>query len=149
MNEKVFNAYKALRGVIKRNNWVFSVHRHLTDKDYQREKNRMATCTIKSKKQIEREMAEYAQYWGCPADDYVRYGLFDKKLTMDEILDYVPMHYYYCDYIPGVYKGYAEGEKDDKLSEYCKFISKGIPTPEVIASIRNGQISAIGGELKF
>lgn len=33
-----------------------------------------------------------------PVVGNVRYGLFDKKLPMEEILGYVPMHYFYCDY---------------------------------------------------
>lgn len=78
------NRYKTIRRIVKRNKFIFSLHRRLTDKEYQREKCKMSTCTTKTQKQIHEEMKKYACYWQCPADDYVRYGLFDKQLSMEK-----------------------------------------------------------------
>lgn len=143
MNKNFQHAYKTFRGIVKRNKWIFSLHRHLTDKDYQREKERMATCTAKSKEQIKKEMEDYSRYWGCQADDYIRYGLFDKDLSMDEILDYVPMQYYYCQYQDKMFKGVDLYQVDDKIYEYQLFAQKGIPQPEIIAVIRNNRLMTL------
>lgn len=139
--------YKAVRGFIKKNKFIFSLHRHLTDKDYQREKIRMKACSTKSTQQVKAEMNEYSRYWGCPADDYVRYGLFDKKISMEEILDYVPMQFYYCDFFDEMFSGIDTSEADDKLYEYKLFESKEIPQPEVIGIVKSRNLFTIGKEV--
>ena len=124
------NRYKTIRRIVKRNKFIFSLHRRLTDKEYQREKCKMSTCTTKTQKQIHEEMKKYACYWQCPADDYVRYGLFDKQLSMEKILDYVPMHYFYCDYYDQQFGDVTDmNGGDDKWEQYQLFQERGIKTP--------------------
>lgn len=36
------NRYKTIRRIVKRNKFIFSLHRRLTDKEYQREKCKMS-----------------------------------------------------------------------------------------------------------
>lgn len=141
--KKIKLLYKKIRGILKRNNLIFSFHRHLTDKDYQRERKRMLSCATKSQEQIKKEMTEYARYWGCPADDYVRYGLFDKNISMEEILDYVPMQFYYCQFHDEMFSGVDAKKADDKLVEYFMFKEKGIPQPDVIGVIRNRKLFSV------
>lgn len=140
MRKHIKYAIKFIRGIIKRNKTIFSIHRHLTDKDYQREKARMATCTIKSKDQIKREMREYSHYWGCPADDYVRYGLFDKNLSIEEILDYIPMQHFYTSFNDEMFKGINFRKDGDKLVQYKLLAERGIPQPEVIGIVRKRKL---------
>lgn len=130
--------YKRIRGIVKRNKFIFSLHRHITDKDYKRQKKLMKTCTLKTREQIKKEMNIYSKYWQCPPDDYIRYGLFNKSLSIDEILDYVPMQYYYCDYQDKMVGDIIK--LSDKWEEYKLFKEKGIPQPEVIALVEDGQL---------
>lgn len=140
------NRYKTIRRIVKRNKFIFSLHRRLTDKEYQREKCKMSTCTTKTQKQIHEEMKKYACYWQCPADDYVRYGLFDKQLSMEKILDYVPMHYFYCDYYDQQFGDVTDmNGGDDKWEQYQLFQERGIKTPEVIALIKRNVLQRTNG----
>lgn len=140
VKQDLYVFYKAIRRFVKHNKTIFSIYRHLTDKDYQREKRKMTFCTVKSKEQICAEMKAYSKYWGCNADDYVRYGLFEKDLPMEEILDYVPMQYYYCNYADETTKGINIWKADDKWLEYLMFKERNIPTPEVIALVKNNSL---------
>lgn len=146
IQKKFFTAYKQMRGLIKRNKTIFSIHRHLTDSDYKLQLHRMGECRVKSRRQIENEMKLYKEYWKCPADDYIRYGLFDKNLSIEEILDYVPMQYYYCNYYDEQYSDIDSTYWDDKWNEYELLKEKGINTPEVIAIISNGGLYSIDRE---
>lgn len=132
--------YKIIRRLLKHNKIIFSIHRHLVDKDYQREKQRMYSCAIKSKEIIDYEMNAYQKYWGCPPDDYVRYGLFEKNIDIEEILDYVPMWHYYCVYCSSIFKGINTNEMDDKWYQYQLLKNRGILTPEVIALVIGGKL---------
>ena len=135
-----YKKYKKIRLLLKHNKTLFTWYRHLTDRDYQREKKRMMECKVKSANKIAQEMETYQKYWGCPPDDYIRYGLFEKNLSIDEILDYVPMQYYYCDFMDDVTKGLDTWKVDDKWNEYKLFQEKGIPQPEVFALIKHGSL---------
>lgn len=136
--QSLYRRYKKIRLYLKHNKLLFTWHRHLTDKDYLREKKRMKICHVKTKETIAQEMREYQNYWGCPPDDYIRYGLFEKNLSIEEILDYIPMQYYYCDFMDYVTNGIDTWTVDDKWNEYLLFKERNIPQPEVIALIKNG-----------
>lgn len=132
--------YKNIRRILKHNKIIFSIHRHLVDKDYQRERKRMYACAIKSKEIIDYEMNLYQKYWECPPDDYIRYGLFDKQLDIEEILDYIPMQYYYCNYNEDVLANTDLEIIDNKWNEYQLFKKLDIPQPEVFGIIKNKKI---------
>lgn len=141
----VYRKYKELRRILKHNKMLFTSHRHLTDKDYQREKKRMMECTVKSNDKIAQEIKAYQDYWGCPSDDYIRYGLFEKDLSIDEILDYIPMQYYYCDFMDEMTKGVDTWKADDKWYEYQLFKERSIPQPEVLALVKVGHFYSLEG----
>lgn len=140
IQKKCLTAYKQMRGFVKRNKVIFSIHRHLIDSDYKLQRQRMKHCNAKSKSQIGDEMECYKRYWKCPADDYIRYGLFEKNIPIEEILDYIPMQYYYCNYYDEQYTGIDSAYWDDKWNEYTLLKEKGINTPEVIAIVQDGDL---------
>lgn len=124
----------------------------MTDKDYKEQKKVMASSSFKSKEQIEREMKLYQNYWHCDPAYYVRYGLFDKKLSDEEILDYIPRYYHYNFYMPSIYKDADFIYYNNKLTLYHLFTSKGIPTPQVIALVSYGVLRDLESnpiDLKF
>ncbi|MGYP001175290359 len=144
IQKKLFTGYKQIRGLVKRNKTIFSLHRHLTDEDYKRQLCCMKQCRSKPKSQIENEMKRYAEYWKCPADDYVRYGLFEKSLPIEDILDYVPMQYYYCNYYDEQFSGIDIAHWEDKWNEHILLKEKGINTPKVVALVQNGRLCSVG-----
>ena len=137
-----------LRARLKENRVIYSLRTKLLNKDYRAQKKRMMVSTLKSKAQIKREMKMYEDYWGVPADEYVRYGLFEKQLSDDEILDYIPTQFFYCKYLKESYRDLKEDISvyDDKLNQYHIMCRKGIPTPQVHFVIRGGKLTTLEGE---
>lgn len=130
-----------LRGAIKRSDFLFSLRRRFVDHDLQREKRLMKKSTEKDFEEVKTEMQAYKNYWKCRPDDYIRYGLFRKQLTMEQILDYVPMHYYYCDFYSRVYDDLLKAEDlENKLTQYLKFRQRGVKVPEVVAVIKGDKL---------
>ncbi|MDE7427224.1 MAG: hypothetical protein K2M79_05440 [Muribaculaceae bacterium] len=131
-----------LRGKIKRSDFLFSLRRRFIDRDLQREKKLMKQSVEKSPETVKAEIDAYKKYWKCRPDDYIRYGLFRKNLTPEEILDYIPMHYYYCDFYEKIFPNLLKKEDlENKLAQYQKFRSRGVKVPEVVAVIKGNSLS--------
>lgn len=94
---------KRLRGQIKQSDTLFALRRNFIDKDLRRERKRLKACTVKTPLKIKEEINIYKKFWGCIPHDYIRYALFDKDLPIDQIIDYIPMHYYYCNYYNDIF----------------------------------------------
>jgi len=102
----------------------------------------MRTETVKLPAQVKAEMNAYRKYWRSRPDDYVRYGLFRENLSMDQILDYVPMRYYYTEFYKSIFGTVNNLDLDasDKLVQYRKFHERGIAVPEVIMTVKSGRL---------
>ncbi|MCD8091655.1 MAG: hypothetical protein LUF01_01950 [Bacteroides sp.] len=98
----------------------------------------MSSSATKSKKQIRHEMELCHNYWHCNPAHYIRYGLFDKNLSTEELLDYIPPYYHYNFYMADKYEGVDTAYYSNKLNLYHLFTDKGIPTPQVIALVDHG-----------
>lgn len=126
-----------LRKLLKRNNFLYSTYIKLNDNSYFL--NLMDFITrkdVKPGRTVLKEIALMRQYWKCDPLVYFKYRLFEKNLTREEILDYIPPYFFYNVYIPYVYKDpriVDIGTSKIKQSDY--FISKGINTPDKIAAI--------------
>lgn len=134
MEIKKTKLYKRL----KRNPIIYFLRYKLIDREYLKQKKVMANPATKSKEQIKHEMELCRNYWHCNPAHYVRYGLFDKKLSAEELLDYIPPYYHYNFYMADKYEGADTVYYSDKLNLYHLFTEKGIPTPQVIALVDHG-----------
>ncbi len=139
---------KKLRLAIKENTLMYSLHTRLLSKDYKAQRKRMKLSTAKPKEQIKREMKMYADYWGVPANEYVRYGLFEKCLTDEEILDYIPSQFFYCKYLKDAYSDLTEDDSvyDDKFNQFGILRSHDIATPDVHYIIKGGKLLNLNGK---
>lgn len=81
-----------------------------------------------------------ADYWKCDPAHYVRYGLFNKLLSQEELLDYIPAYYYYNFYLSPQLKEVNRKIYDDKLQLYYLFQRHHIATPEVLAVVHHGRL---------
>ena len=79
--------------LLKKSKWVYFSRYKWVDTDYKVNLKRMKVSTLKSKQQIKLEMKMVADYWKCDPAHYVRYGLFNKLLSQEELLDYLPAYY--------------------------------------------------------
>ena len=95
---------------------------------------------------MKQELRTIKKYWGCIPFHYFRYKLYDKDLSKDQLLDYIPPFYFYRYHIPEVFKNVNTSIIEDKILTHNYFIKKGIPTPAEIAYIRKGKIFNHNGE---
>lgn len=129
---------KKLRGQLKHSDTLFALRRFFVDKDLRRERKLMRLTTVKNKSQIKSEIKAYKKYWGCRPDDYIRYGLHSRKLDMQAMLDYVPMHYYYCDFYDMVF------EPSNTLMSDDNFIRQNYPaTAKSLATMSQPVLKSI------
>lgn len=131
---------------IKHDKLLYFLWYRKMDKDYLENKKMMAISTLKSMEQIKAEMKLCRDYWHCPASHYVRYGLYGKQLGKEEILNYIPAYYFYNNYMETKLKGVNENFYSNKLYLYHLFKKFNIPTPEVIAIVKNGILQKVTGE---
>lgn len=124
---------------IKKNQFFYFLKQRICDNELKANLKKMQTCS-KPKEQIRREMNLVRNYWHCKPYHYIRYGLFDKNLTDDKLLDYIPSYYHYNYYTRPLYKGIDINLYNSKLSLYKIFKGRNIPTPEVIAIVKENEL---------
>lgn len=130
---------KQLRRCMKHNRMIYFSYYKLLNRDYRKQKSAMAS-SLKSIEQIRMEMNKCKNYWHCPPVQYIRYGLFGKQLSIDEILDYIPAFRFYNGYMEKQLKGVNESLYGNKLNLYYLFRKYNIPTPRVIALVKRGML---------
>lgn len=130
---------------LKRNQTFYFFKYKLMDRDYKKQKKVMCSSSVKSKEQIKYEMQLCRNFWRCNPAHYVRYGLFDKNLSDEELLDYIPPYYHYNFYMADKYVGVDTAYYNNKLNLYHLFSAKGIPTPQVMAIVSRGVVKDLEG----
>jgi hypothetical protein len=128
-----------VRSSLKRNSLVFTTYKKLTDSEYRSNFiDYLVNRKVKVRSRIRKEMNLIRQYWRCSPMFYYNYRLFEKELTEDELLDYVPPYYFYNFYMPSIYKGQDKEVADSKIKMHYYFLSHGIDTAKKIATAENG-----------
>ena len=125
--------FTRLKQILKRNNFLYSVKYCHESKEYIENKKLMEKSTIKSKDQIKEEISDLYSYWKCRPEHYIRYGLFMKNLSKEQLRDYIPPYVFYVQYLSEQYQNFPINEMDDKLNLYNLFTARGISTPKVLA----------------
>jgi hypothetical protein len=136
-----------LRKSLKKSRVLFFIYRKITDKDYKTNYKdyRIQKANIPAEK-IRNELAIIKEYWKCDPMHYFRYRLFEKNLTSDELLDYIPPYYFYNYHLPSIYRNSDISFIRSKLKLFEFFNAKGILTPPVLAVIKRGKIFSLSGE---
>jgi hypothetical protein len=128
-----------IRKKLKKSKFVFFTFKKLTDSDYRSGlKEFKRGNLLKSKETIEKEISLIKNYWKCDPMDYFRYRLFEKELSDDELLDYIPKYYFYNYYMPKIYDKIDLSITDSKIRMMNYFIEKEIETPVALAIIKKG-----------
>lgn len=133
----LLNIFKSIYKHLKKIPIVYFTKEILFNAEYRNNKKSMKNAT-KSRQQIKKEMKLIKDYWHCKPIHYIRYGLYDKSLSIEELLDYIPPYYLYNFYNPTVFYGVDTKRYSDKYYLYKLFIDRNIPTPKVIALYHDG-----------
>lgn len=131
---------------MKRNRLIYFLRYKLIDMDYKCQEVTMAASSLKSVQQRKQEMKLCSDYWHCPPVQYIRYGLFDKMLSVNELLDYIPAFRFYNDYLENQQKGVNENSYNNKWNLYHLFNQYNIPSPKVIALMKGGKLFDVNNQ---
>ncbi len=132
-----------IRKKIKKNKIAFFSYKKLTDHDYRANfKDCLSHKNIKTEEVIKKEISLIKDYWKCDPMHYYRYRLFEKELSSEELIDYIPPYYFYNYYLASIYHNVDISVTKSKISLNDYFISKNIETPTVVAIIIKGQIQS-------
>jgi len=129
------------RKMLKKNKFVFFTYKKLTDQVYRSGyKAYKKVKHLKSKEKFEKEISLFKKYWNCDPMDYYRYRLFEKELSEEELLDYIPNYYFYNYYMPKIYDGIDLSLTNSKVLMMNYLIGKKIETPLALAIVKKGLI---------
>lgn len=124
-----------LHSTLKRSQFLFFLKMRLFDRDFQENLKKMKFSS-KSKEQIKEEMRVISDYWKCKPLHYIRYELYDKQLSKEQLLDYIPPYYHYNYHFVSVNSGVNLQFYRDKLNLFRLFTERQIPTPSVIGIVK-------------
>lgn len=133
-----------IRKLAKRSQFIYFSRIRLCNRDYKINRRKMAQ-SAKSSERIAREMRLVEEYWGCKPLHYVRYGLFDKELSDEQLLDYIPPYYFYNYYTSKLSDSIDRTAYRNKQNQYRLFVERGIPTADTVAFIKNGSVTSVDG----
>ena len=141
-----------VKNIVKKNQILFFTYKKITDrdyrsnlKDYQDQKNK------KSGETVRRELSLIKDFWKCDPMHYYRYRLYEKDLSYEELLDYIPSYYFYNHYMPSIYRNSdAPPVTNSKIRMNEYFRDRNIETPETLAIIKKGKIyDPAGNKLSY
>lgn len=135
-----------IRKTIKKNRTIFFTYRKLSDQDYRSNyRDYLKSKNSKTKETVKKETALIRDFWKCDPMHYYRYRLYEKNLSYEELLDYIPAYYFYNYHMPSVSddRNFKITESKIRLSEY--FAVRNFETPVTVAMIKTGKILGITG----
>lgn len=95
----------------------------------------------KSRKEVRRELRMLKEYWQCPPSHYFLYKLYKKKLSDQQLLDFLPPFYYYNVYWAGRHPGLDKDLYESKIYQHELFTRLNIPSVPVVAIYKDGFLS--------
>ena len=108
----------------------------------------MKKWEIKSKDVVKQELDMCKKYWHCHVwYYYIHYELYNKLLTKEALLDYVPPFYFANQHQEKFQKGIDVVKLSNKLEQFYLFRERGIETPNVLYVIKNNKIYNLDGEV--
>ncbi|HLP72157.1 MAG TPA: sugar-transfer associated ATP-grasp domain-containing protein [Bacteroidales bacterium] len=135
-----------LRKKVKRNNFLYFTYSKIADHNYRSGfAGYLVKKNFKHRDRVRDELSLIKDYWQCDPAYYFRYRLYEKDLSGDELLDYIPPYYFYNFYMPSLYRDEHINLTDSKIRMNEFFKSRKIATPAIVGTIRNGIIHDSGG----
>lgn len=135
-----------IRKKVKKNRFIFFTYKKMTDHDYRESLKEYSSGCHKSKEKIRKELQQIKDFWKCDPMHYFRYRLFEKDLTYEELIDYVPSYYFYNYHMEGLYGSSDTLVTESKIWMRQFFLERGIDTPISVATVLKGNITGITGE---
>jgi hypothetical protein len=138
------------RSMLKHNSVIFFTYKKLTDNLYRTSMlDYIFQKQVKPREVIKKELDLVKNYWKCDPMSYYRYRLYEKNLTREELLDYIPPFYFYNFYVPSIYDEARINMAASKIQMNDYFKARQIPTPKAVAIALSGKIISDGEPLNY
>lgn len=138
------------RSMLKKNSLVFFTYKKLTDELYRSNYlDYLLQNQIKSRETIRKELDLMKEYWKCDPMNYYRYRLYEKDISSEELLDYVPPFYFYNYYVPSIYSEAKIREAESKILMNKYLASKNVSVPREVCTVIKGNIFSNGDMLDY
>lgn len=98
------------------------------------------STTKKSRRIVIKELDLLRNYWNYTPYHYYRYKLYEKELTDDQLLDYIPPFHYFNIYWENRNKELNQTLYQSKLFQHQLFSKHKIPALEIVATIKDNVI---------
>ena len=127
---------------IKKNAFFLFLYRYVRYADYRYHYNSYIKNFPhkKSLRKIFEEKRLIKDYWKTPGFYYYRYKLYDKVLTKEELLDYIPPIYYYGPYWEKRHSGLDKSRYGSKFFQHELFKTHEIPALDIIATVEKRKV---------
>lgn len=139
-----------IRAGLKKNSLVFFTYKKLTDDLYRSGyADYILKKQVKSKEIIREELGLMEEYWRCDPMAYFRYRLYEKKLSREELLDYIPPYYFYNYYVPSIYSEQKIRDAASKILMNDYLTSRQVNVPVLVAIVTAGKILSAGKQTGY
>lgn len=128
-----------IRSSLKKSHFLHLIYTLCTDKKVRRGYFRYIRLGIykKPKIKVRQELDLVYKYWNYPPYHYYRYKLYEKELTQDQILDYIPPYFYYNIYWEKRNRELDQTLYQSKFFQHQLFAKNNIPALEIVATIKD------------
>jgi hypothetical protein len=127
---------------------MFFTYKKLTDRDYRLNfRDYPDGKNHKPKETVKKELSMIKGFWKCDPMHYYRYRLYEKDLSYDELIDYIPPYYFYNYHMPLVINAATLPITESKILLHEYLLSKKIETPVTVAIVKKGRIFNLSGVL--
>lgn len=124
-----------IRSTFRNIEFIYSLYYKLTSDEYKENYIYFKKYKKINYKHVSKELSIIKNYWNCNSDHYVRYKLFNKNLSIEELLDYIPPYFFYTKYLSIKHKNIDTSKYKSKLAQFQLFKERKIPTPLLIGTV--------------
>jgi hypothetical protein len=130
--------HMSIRSLLKKSHLLHFIFTLYTDKKFRRGYFHYLKLgsTKKPKRLVRKELDLVCSYWNYPPYHYYRYKLYEKELTEDQLLDYIPPFHYFNIYWEKRNKDLNQLVYQSKFFQQQLFAKHKIPALEIIAAIK-------------
>lgn len=125
----------SLRKIARNNKLIFSAYYRYTSTEYKINRKKFNDYKKINQLKVKKDLLLINRYWNSYSDHYIRYELFNKQLSDDDLLDYIPPYYFYTKYLSIKHKNIDTSKYKSKLAQFQLFKEREIPTPLLIGTV--------------
>ena len=141
-----------IKNFLRRNRFLYFLVTYYREKEFRRDYHKYLRRdrSKKSNEEIRHDIKSIRNHWGFQPFyifyHYYRYKLYEKNLTEDQLLDYIPPFYFYNIYWEKRHPGLDRSLYESKIFQHELFSRLGIPKVDILSIVRKRVMSGLNNE---